>query len=91
MSHKGIEFTTKYEGPWAEESNLLVLPVGEWRVQKPVVKRNKCCHCGTCYFFCPTGSIEDKETYFEANLDYCKGCGICATECPVTAIALVRE
>jgi len=89
--NKGIEFITKYEGPWAEVSNPLTLPVGEWKVQRPVVKANKCCHCGTCYLFCPTGCIEDKGTHFEANLDFCKGCGICARECPVTAIALVRE
>ena len=25
------------------------------------------------------------------NLDYCKGCGICANECPVNAIEMVLE
>ena len=25
------------------------------------------------------------------NLDYCKGCGICANECPKDAIEMVRE
>jgi pyruvate ferredoxin oxidoreductase delta subunit len=25
------------------------------------------------------------------NLDYCKGCGICAHECPSKAISMVRE
>ena len=78
MPNKGIEFRIKYEGPWSEGSDLLVLPVGEWKVQRPLVKEPKCCHCGTCYLFCPTGCIEDKGTYFEANLDYCKGCGLCA-------------
>lgn len=91
MPNKGIEFRSKYEGPWSEGSDLLVLPVGEWKVQRPLVKEPKCCHCGTCYLFCPTGCIEDKGTYFEANLDYCKGCGLCAIECPVTAINMVRE
>ncbi len=85
-----MKFKTKYEGPWADASDMLVLPVGEWKSQKPVVKGSKCCHCGTCYLFCPTGCIEDKGRYFEANLDYCKGCGICARECPVKAISLVR-
>jgi 2-oxoacid:acceptor oxidoreductase delta subunit (pyruvate/2-ketoisovalerate family) len=86
-----VEFKTKYEAAWAEGSNLFVLAVGEWKVQKPLVKAAKCCHCGTCYLFCPTGCIEDKGIYFEANLDYCKGCGTCAVECPVMAIAMVRD
>ncbi|MFP3483271.1 MAG: 4Fe-4S binding protein, partial [Caldivirga sp.] len=25
------------------------------------------------------------------NYDYCKGCGICANECPVKAIKMVPE
>ncbi|MDD5182475.1 MAG: 4Fe-4S binding protein, partial [Candidatus Nanoarchaeia archaeon] len=28
---------------------------------------------------------------FEINYDYCKGCGICAKECPVKAIMMQRE
>jgi Pyruvate/2-oxoacid:ferredoxin oxidoreductase delta subunit len=28
---------------------------------------------------------------FEFNLDYCKGCGICAQECPCGAIQMVPE
>ncbi len=27
----------------------------------------------------------------EVNLDYCKGCGICAERCPVKAIEMVKE
>ncbi|KXA91095.1 pyruvate synthase, partial [candidate division MSBL1 archaeon SCGC-AAA259A05] len=27
----------------------------------------------------------------EVDLDYCKGCGICAKECPVDAIEMVKE
>jgi 2-oxoacid:acceptor oxidoreductase delta subunit (pyruvate/2-ketoisovalerate family) len=28
---------------------------------------------------------------FEFNYDYCKGCGICAAECPCGAIDMVLE
>lgn len=82
---------TKYAGPWAAGPELLILDVGDWKSQRPVVNRSKCCHCGTCYLFCPTGCIDDKGTYFEAGLSFCKGCGICAAECPVRAITMVRE
>ncbi|MFZ8855432.1 MAG: 4Fe-4S binding protein, partial [Thermofilaceae archaeon] len=27
----------------------------------------------------------------EIDYDHCKGCGICANECPVKAIAMVEE
>jgi len=27
----------------------------------------------------------------EIDLDYCKGCGVCAEECPAKAITMVRE
>jgi pyruvate ferredoxin oxidoreductase delta subunit len=41
---------------------------------------------------CPEGCItEDKDGFFEANLDYCKGCGICAHECWPAAIKMVNE
>jgi pyruvate ferredoxin oxidoreductase delta subunit len=33
----------------------------------------------------------DSERFFIANLNYCKGCGICAQECPTKAIAMVPE
>ncbi len=28
---------------------------------------------------------------YDANLDFCKGCGICAYECPVDDIDMVLE
>ena len=28
---------------------------------------------------------------FDVNMDYCKGCGVCANECRFKAITMVRE
>ena len=65
---------------------------GDWRSQKPIRDNNKCIKCGICYIFCPEGCIEqDSDGYFEANLFYCKGCGICARECWTQAITMVEE
>jgi NADPH-dependent glutamate synthase beta subunit-like oxidoreductase len=53
-----------------------------------------CFACDNCYGVCPdnaviklgTGSYE-----YEIDLDFCKGCGICAEECPCGAIAMEPE
>lgn len=87
-----MSFQSRFEGPWADPAaKMLDVKTGSWRYQRPVTRRGKCCQCGTCYFFCPTGSIESHGTYFSADLDYCKGCGICAKVCPINAIVMVRE
>jgi len=86
-----VKFKCKSEVPCGELP-LLVFPSGQMKVQRPVVDVAKCSYCGTCYLFCPTGCFVDKDgTYLEANLDYCKGCGVCAKVCPVHAITMVRE
>jgi 2-oxoacid:acceptor oxidoreductase delta subunit (pyruvate/2-ketoisovalerate family) len=86
-----VKFRSKYEGPWADPRSLCILSTGEWRYQRPVTTTDKCCHCGWCSIYCPTGCIEDRGAYFAANLDYCKGCSICARVCPIDAIKMVKE
>jgi pyruvate ferredoxin oxidoreductase delta subunit len=65
---------------------------GTWRVQKPIWDDSKCIKCGVCWMFCPDAAIYQKtDGYFEANLNYCKGCGICARECWPGAIKMVEN
>jgi len=52
-----------------------------------------CFECDNCYGLCPDNAIiklEPGERY-EIDYDYCKGCGICAEECPCGAIAMEPE
>jgi len=52
-----------------------------------------CFECDNCYGVCPDNAVIKlgPGKRFEFNYDYCKGCGICATECPCGAIAMVPE
>ncbi len=82
---------TKYTGPWSDVERKPGLKTGAWRYQRPVIREEKCCHCALCALYCPTGCRIDKQWYFTADFDYCKGCGICARSCPRAAIAMVAE
>ena len=52
-----------------------------------------CTFCMRCYDYCPDVSIQmDGKTKDRAiDYDHCKGCGICAEECPRAAISWVHE
>jgi len=42
--------------------------------------------------FCPEACIKaNAEGFYLANLDYCKGCGICMMECPTQCISMKQE
>lgn len=68
-----------------------VLNTGDWRAERPIVDRDRCVMCASCWLFCPTQCIVAKPAWFEADMTICKGCGICARECPHHAIAMVEE
>ena len=56
---------------------------GPWRTDRPVTDLDACTHCLRCWIFCPDGAVRVEEGK-KAGTDerYCKGCGICAAECP---------
>lgn len=70
---------------------------GSWRVVRPVIDLKKCIPaksgkkaCMTCWLFCPDGVVS-KTVPPVIDYTYCKGCGICAEECPAEAISMVEE
>src|SRR6185437_12432315 len=50
----------------------------------------RCMSCGNC-FGCDNAVIKLSEGKYAIGYDYCKGCGICAAECPCGAIEMVPE
>jgi 2-oxoacid:acceptor oxidoreductase delta subunit (pyruvate/2-ketoisovalerate family) len=52
-----------------------------------------CFECDNCYGVCPDNAVIKlgDGRRFQFNYDYCKGCGVCAQECPCGAIAMVPE
>jgi 2-oxoacid:acceptor oxidoreductase delta subunit (pyruvate/2-ketoisovalerate family) len=52
-----------------------------------------CFECDNCYGVCPDNAVIKlgPGKRFQFNYDYCKGCGLCAAECPCGAIDMVPE
>ena len=52
-----------------------------------------CFECDNCFGVCPDNAVIKlgPGLRYEFNLEYCKGCGICAKECPCGAIDMVPE
>ncbi|MFO1146751.1 MAG: NAD(P)-binding protein [Alsobacter sp.] len=52
-----------------------------------------CFECDNCYGVCPDNAVVKRGPGqgFAFDYDFCKGCGICASECPCGAIAMVPE
>jgi len=70
---------------------------GDWRSSRPLIDLSKCTpskknrpSCYLCWLYCPEGVVQ-RSIPVEIDLEYCKGCGICAEECPTKAITMVDE
>jgi len=78
-------FTRVNEIKWKSD---LVVAESIDGAEKAVAEANRCFSCGVCskcdncYNFCPDLAVIKTSAGYEVNLDYCKGCGICANECP---------
>ena len=56
-----------------------------------------CLACDNCWTFCPdnavikTAELATDGSHYLFDLDYCKGCGLCAHECPTGYIQMQRD
>lgn len=88
QSHKDMPIAGTITNPGSSMFNK----TGTWRAFRPVFDKNKCINCMICYSFCPEEAIiVENGKVAGVNLDFCKGCGICAKECPVKAYSMKEE
>jgi NADPH-dependent glutamate synthase beta subunit-like oxidoreductase len=75
--------------------------VGGLDIETALFEARRCLSCGSClacdncYGVCPDNAViklDPAGPYaYAIDLDFCKGCGICAQECPSGAIAMEPE
>ncbi len=83
-----------------EPGNAKKYLTGGWRAEKPIHTPETCLWikngtCGRCWIFCPDMAVilteKTGKRSYAYNYDYCKGCGICANECPTDSIRMENE
>jgi pyruvate ferredoxin oxidoreductase delta subunit len=70
---------------------------GDWRSKYPELDAATCSaakqgreSCQLCWVYCPDACITRRAPP-AIDLTYCKGCGICAQECPTSSIVMIAE
>lgn len=79
-------------GDILEAGTAVEFQTGSWRSNRPVWNAQKCIQCLSCWISCPDSAIMLKDGKVTGiNYDHCKGCGICAAECPKKITAITME
>ena len=73
-------------GSWKRENQCAVRGA-------PMLILGNCSECDNCYGVCADNAVIKLGAgqRFRFNYDYCKGCGVCAQECPSGAVAMMPE
>ena len=63
------------------------------RTMRPVVNFDTCTQCKICWLQCPDTCFDiTPDSYYDANMEACCGCGVCEAVCPVdNCITMVNE
>ena len=93
MGTRGYKRKTSHSEPGPGDGGR----TGSWRVVRPVINTELCIPakrkaeaCFMCWLYCPD-VVVSRTIPPTIDLEYCKGCGICAEECPTKAITMVDE
>ncbi len=92
MEEKKLSWKQLPDGDVLQAGTSKNFKTGNWRNIKPLHLPEKCIHCLICWVYCPDNAIKTQDGRFVGfDYDYCKGCGICAHECPKSAIVMESE
>jgi 2-oxoacid:acceptor oxidoreductase delta subunit (pyruvate/2-ketoisovalerate family) len=87
----------RHEDRWRDAIDFAEVNLG-LDLEQAMAEAARCFNCGVCndcelcLILCPDVAITRREGGgFEIDLNYCKGCGVCAEECPRGAIVMTRE
>ena len=97
------DFYPKQENSWKPQDLPagLVCPAGgnsreyitgSWRSMRPIWDKETCNNCMMCWVYCPDSSIIVKDgEMIGIDLDHCKGCGVCVSECRFNCLEMITE
>lgn len=87
MDHSDMIIGSRVDGGTA-----IKFETGDWRSLTPVINKDICIDCMTCWIYCPDDCIIVKDNKVVGiKLTHCKGCGICENSCPKNAIKMSEE
>jgi 2-oxoacid:acceptor oxidoreductase delta subunit (pyruvate/2-ketoisovalerate family) len=90
--NKDVWTLADYPDGTVYEAGYLTQKNAGWRSERPEIDAAKCVGCLQCYLYCPDGVIFATEGgKVDIDYDFCKGCGICAKICKVSAIIMEAE
>jgi len=74
--------------PWQRSWNFEEIHVGlpDAREAKRCLSCGVCDECDRCVTYCPEGVLKRQGREFVFDYSFCKGCGVCAAECPRNVI-----
>lgn len=95
--YTGMPTVSEYAHTTCYTAGFLTQTNAGWRNKRPVVDDAKCTGCLQCYMVCPDGVIYKTLSQNKAgvcvsiDLDFCKGCGVCANACKFAALQMKNE